>query len=150
LPSQSAMDACGRSAYGQRKPGSFDVMATARRKAPRHTQDDEPVDDEDNPEWTDDDFKRARPASELPKEVLAAFPKMRGRPPKAPEERKVAISIRLHPRVLAHYKAAGRGWQTHMEQILIEAAMKEERRRRASSVTARRGKARKFRRARGD
>jgi uncharacterized protein (DUF4415 family) len=125
-------------------------MATARRKAPRHTQDDDPVDDEDNPEWTDDDFKRARPASELPKEVLAAFPKMRGRPSKAPEERKVAISIRLHPRVLAHYKAAGRGWQTHMEQILIEAAMKEERRRRASSVTARRGKARKFGRARGD
>ncbi len=119
-------------------------MASSRKNAPRHTHEDEPVDDEDNPEWTDEDFKRARPASKLPKEVLAAFPKMRGRPPKAPEERKVAISIRLHPRVLAHYKAAGRGWQTHMEEVLVEAALKEERRRRTSSDIPRRSrKARK-------
>lgn len=30
--------------------------------------------DDDNPEWTDEDVARARPAAELPPEVLAAFP----------------------------------------------------------------------------
>jgi uncharacterized protein (DUF4415 family) len=115
-------------------------MTITRKRSTRHSCDDEPVEDEDNPEWTENDFKRARPASELPKEVLAAFPKMRGRPPKPPGERKVAISIRLHPRVLAHYKAAGRGWQTHMEEILIKAALKEEHRRRAAPGTARGGR----------
>jgi len=36
--------------------------------------------DEDNPEWTEADFARARPASELPPHVLAVFNKG-GRPP---------------------------------------------------------------------
>ena len=34
---------------------------------------------EDNPEWTADDFARARPIAEFP-ELAAAFPKARGRP----------------------------------------------------------------------
>ncbi len=44
---------------------------------------DEPnvVVDDDNPEWTDIDFRRARPASEvLAPDVLAAFARKRGRP----------------------------------------------------------------------
>ena len=32
-------------------------------------------DDYDNPEWTEEDFARARPASELPSGMLAAFPR---------------------------------------------------------------------------
>lgn len=35
--------------------------------------------DDDNPEWTEEDFARARPASELPSEMLAAFPKTAAR-----------------------------------------------------------------------
>jgi hypothetical protein len=31
--------------------------------------------DDDNPEWTEEDFARARPASELPAPFLSAFPK---------------------------------------------------------------------------
>ena len=79
--------------------------------------------DEDNPERTEGDFRAAKSQSEFPPEVLAAFPKMRGRPPKAESERKVLTSIRLHPIVLDHFKATGPGWQTRIEQILIEAAL---------------------------
>jgi uncharacterized protein (DUF4415 family) len=80
------------------------------------------IEDEDNPEWTEEDFRLAKSQTEFPPEVLAAFPKMRGRPPKAESERKVLTSIRLHPIVLDHFKATGPGWQTRMEEILIEAA----------------------------
>ncbi|MBL4645292.1 MAG: hypothetical protein JKY99_02405 [Rhizobiales bacterium] len=31
--------------------------------------------DKDNPEWTEEMFKRSKPASSLPEEVLAVFPK---------------------------------------------------------------------------
>ena len=33
------------------------------------------IDDFDNPEWTEADFARAKPASTLPGGMLAAFPK---------------------------------------------------------------------------
>ncbi|QGM97796.1 hypothetical protein [Methylocystis parvus] len=32
----------------------------------------------ENPEWTKEDFKKARPASELSQEILKAFPRTRG------------------------------------------------------------------------
>jgi predicted RNase H-like HicB family nuclease len=35
----------------------------------------DPSYDDDNPEWTEEDFARARPGSEMPPEVLAAFGK---------------------------------------------------------------------------
>src|SRR5262245_49152681 len=78
--------------------------------------------DKDNPEWTEEDFRSSKAKTEFPPEVLAAFPRMRGRPPKADSERKVLTSIRLHPIVLDYYKATGPGWQTRIEEILIEAA----------------------------
>jgi hypothetical protein len=48
----------------------YDAWKAQRRR-------DEPdLDDPDNPEWTAEDFARARPASEvLPPEVIAAFGK---------------------------------------------------------------------------
>jgi len=84
--------------------------------------EDKPVDDPDNPEWTEEDYKRAK---QMPEEILDRFPRMRGRPRKPPEEKKVQISIKLHPVVLEHYKASGPGWQTRMERVLIEAAVED-------------------------
>lgn len=71
--------------------------------------------DDDNPEWTAADFARARPASELPPHVLAAFPRTRGAQ-KAPK--KVALSIRLSPEVVEHFKATGPGWQGRIDAAL--------------------------------
>ena len=34
--------------------------------------------DPDNPEWTEADFARAKPASELPPDIKAAFDKTKG------------------------------------------------------------------------
>ena len=72
--------------------------------------------DDDNPEWTDKDFREARPAHEmLPANVLAAFPRTRG-PQKG--QTKVPVSIRLSPEVVAHFKAGGPGWQGRIDDAL--------------------------------
>jgi uncharacterized protein (DUF4415 family) len=77
------------------------------------------VTDYDNPEWTAEDFAKARPASELPPHILAAFPRTRG-PQKA--STKVPISIRLSPEVIEHFKAGGPGWQSRIDDALKKAA----------------------------
>ena len=76
----------------------------------------EPTFDEDNPEWTVETFARAKPPSALPPEVLAAFPKTRGRPVKA--EAKVPVSIRLSPEVVGFFKEDGPGWQSRIDETL--------------------------------
>jgi uncharacterized protein (DUF4415 family) len=76
----------------------------------------EPVFDDDNPEWTKADFARARPPAEvLPPELLAQFKNTRG-PQKSPT--KVAVSIRLSPEVISHFKAKGPGWQSKIDDAL--------------------------------
>jgi uncharacterized protein (DUF4415 family) len=78
-----------------------------------------PNDDPDNPEWTSADFARARPASELPEELRAFFPKTRG-VQKAPT--KIPVSLRLSPEVVEHFRATGPGWQSRIDEILKKAA----------------------------
>ncbi|ACF01729.1 conserved hypothetical protein [Rhodopseudomonas palustris TIE-1] len=80
----------------------------------------EPVFDDENPEWTEQDFANARPPEEiLPPEILAQFKNTRG-PQKAPT--KVPVSIRLSADVVAHYKATGPGWQSRIDETLRKAA----------------------------
>ena len=62
---------------------------------------------------------RARPASELPPHIRAAFPRTRGAG-KAPK--KVPVSIRLSPEVVAHFKAGGPGWQSRIDEALRKVA----------------------------
>jgi uncharacterized protein (DUF4415 family) len=82
--------------------------------------------DEENPEWTDEDFARARPAREvlpeilgpkLASELLKRRPGQRG-PGRHPT--KVPTTLRLSPEVVAFFKAQGRGWQTRLNQALEE------------------------------
>lgn len=76
----------------------------------------EPVFDDDNPEWTEEDFAKARPPEEfLPPEALALFKRGRG-PQKAPT--KQLVSLRLSPGVLERFKAGGPGWQTRIDGVL--------------------------------
>ena len=80
----------------------------------------EPVFDDDNPEWTEEDFARARPPEEvLPPHLLAQFKGTRG-PQKAPT--KVAVSIRLSPEVISYFKAKGPGWQSRIDEALRKIA----------------------------
>ena len=79
--------------------------------------------DEDNPEWTQADFRRARPASEVLPRVIGAraakelLQRKPGRPPDG-ERSKVSTTVRLDPDVLDAYKAEGKGWQTRINQTL--------------------------------
>lgn len=79
--------------------------------------------DDDNPEWTEADFARARPAHEvLAPDVLSAFPLTRASrgPQRMPT--KVAVQIRLSRDVVERFKADGPGWQTRMDEALRRAA----------------------------
>ncbi len=75
---------------------------------------------DDNPEWTDQDFARARPASEFhPPEVLALLVRPAGRPvgwrkPNA----KQSVTLRLSADVLSTLRASGKGWQTRLDDML--------------------------------
>ena len=80
--------------------------------------------DPDSPEWTAEDFRRARPAREVLPEIFGKamarrLLRPRGRPKsKAPSK---PISLRLPPEVLARWKAKGPGWQTRMVEVLSRA-----------------------------
>jgi uncharacterized protein (DUF4415 family) len=85
---------------------------TSRRKA-----------DADNPEWTRDDFAKAKaPGKVLPADVLSKFGKHRG-PQKAPK--KVPVSIRLSPIVVSHFRRQGPGWQARIDAVLTRIVKKE-------------------------
>ena len=85
-----------------------------------------PEDYDDNPEWTDEDFARARPASEVHgAEFAAMLIRPRGRPPLAAEQRKAKVNLRLSPDVLAALRATGAGWQTRAEEVLRKAFVKQ-------------------------
>jgi uncharacterized protein (DUF4415 family) len=69
--------------------------------------------DKENPEWTDEDFARARPGAEaLPTSLVR---KMRGAQKSPTKER---ITIRLSREVLTRFRASGPGWQGRMDAAL--------------------------------
>jgi uncharacterized protein (DUF4415 family) len=72
----------------------------------------------DNPEWTKEDFAKAKPFAEVFPEMAASLARARGErgPQKAPT--KVAISIRLSQDVLDAFKAGGPGWQSRIDEAL--------------------------------
>lgn len=70
--------------------------------------------DDDNPEWTEEDFARARPIEEFPA-LAAAFPRTRGAQ-KAPTKKQV--TLRLDQDVLEKFRATGPGWQARINAAL--------------------------------
>ena len=86
---------------------------------PYYDDADQFIDDE-SPEWTDEDFKRALKFEEMPLElqqlVLWSRERKRGRPPV--EEKKVSVTIRYSSKVIEAFKATGKGWQSRMNQVL--------------------------------
>jgi uncharacterized protein (DUF4415 family) len=80
----------------------------------------EPEFDDDNPEWTEEDFAKARPPEEiLPPEILAQFKNTRG-PQKQPT--KIPVSIRLSSDVVQYFKDTGPGWQSRIDDALRKIA----------------------------
>ena len=87
--------------------------------------EDKPIDDEDNPEWTEDDFANAKPFKEALPELYAAWVangrkfnvKRRGRPPQA-EQTKVHIGFRLSQDVVDGIRASGPGYNARVDEVL--------------------------------
>ena len=76
---------------------------------------------EDNPEWADAEFARARPASDVLPEIFGAktaekLLRPRGRPKLA--HPKQAVKLRIDPDVVEAFKSEGDGWQTRMNEAL--------------------------------
>lgn len=84
---------------------------------PRHRKT-KSIPDDENPEWTKEDFARARPASEVVPEIVAAYLRFRG-PQKRPTKR--LISLRLDPDLIEHFRARGPGWQARINATLRKA-----------------------------
>ena len=77
--------------------------------------------DDESPELTDEDFARMRPMRDVFPEIVAAQRRgelrVRG-PQKAPTKERIAV--RLSPEVLEYFRSSGPGWQTRMDQALLE------------------------------
>ncbi len=82
--------------------------------------------DDDNPEWTEEDFRRARPIGEFP-ELAAALAKAKpGRPVGSTKpDTKKALTLRLDPDVIEGWRASGAGWQRRMNDALRAALEKK-------------------------
>jgi uncharacterized protein (DUF4415 family) len=94
---------------------------------PGSHEDDEDEDDpasrpdEENPEWTLEDFRNARPALEwiaesFGPEVAENLRRGRGRP--VQPVKKVNQTLRLDPDVLDAFRREGAGWQSRINTIL--------------------------------
>lgn len=80
--------------------------------------------DDDNPEWTEADFAKARAAADmLPSELIAAFGKRpRGRPAGSTTSQKTQVTLRLDREAVDRLKATGPGWQTRINEAVRKAA----------------------------
>jgi uncharacterized protein (DUF4415 family) len=74
--------------------------------------------DEDNPEWSPDDFARAKTGEDIPAHIRAAFPKTRGRPAGS---NKQLVSLRIDRDVIERFRASGPGWQSRINEVLKSA-----------------------------
>jgi uncharacterized protein (DUF4415 family) len=77
----------------------------------------------DNPPWTEEELKSARPFREVFPEIAAKMEQAiaaRGRPKL--EAPKVAVTLRLDPEVLEKFKASGKDWRAKMAEELRKAA----------------------------
>lgn len=88
-------------------------------------KDDDPASrpDEDNPEWTREEIREARPALDVIAEVFGpkaaeGLKRGRGRPEKP--GKKVNQTLRLDPDVLEAFRQEGRGWQGRINEVLRE------------------------------
>jgi uncharacterized protein (DUF4415 family) len=68
--------------------------------------------DRDNPEWTEKDFKRSKPASEIFPQIVR-----KGRGPQKVSP-KVSTTVRLDQEVIDYFKSTGRGWQRRLNNVL--------------------------------
>lgn len=88
------------------------------RKASRNAEPDD-----ENPEWTSEEMRDAKPALNVISEVFGpqaaeAIKRRPGRPAKS--DKKVNQTLRLDPDVLEAFRREGSGWQARINAVLRE------------------------------
>lgn len=68
----------------------------------------------------------AQPLTSDQLEAMVPIQKMRGRPKS--ENKKLLVSVRYSPEVIAYFKSTGRGWQSRMDSVLREHVARQEQR----------------------
>src|SRR5450755_4342616 len=78
------------------------------------------VPDDENPEWTAEDFRNARPVREVMPELIEAAERLRIRlgGPKL-EHPKEHVTLRLDAEVVKSFKEDGPGWQGRINETLL-------------------------------
>jgi uncharacterized protein (DUF4415 family) len=94
-------------------------MPKAKAK-PRYSSEDMKA-VSDNPEWTREDFAKAKPFNDVFPELAKTI--VRRGPQKVPT--KVPVNIRLSPIVLEHFKSKGPGWQTRIDDALVNVVIEK-------------------------
>jgi len=84
--------------------------------------------DEDNPEWTEEDFARAKRFSELPEEHQRV---LRGIMEENAAKKKVPVP--LPKDVVEKMQATGEGWELRVEEAVRQWLARQGKRRRAAS-----------------
>ncbi|MGH6735704.1 MAG: BrnA antitoxin family protein [Methyloceanibacter sp.] len=75
--------------------------------------------DPDDSEATDEELAQAKPFAEAHPELMASIRRARGRPKvEAPKE---AVTLRLDPKTLDKFRAAGKDWRARMARVLEKA-----------------------------
>lgn len=76
------------------------------------------------PLLTDEELSKLRPVSETHPEIVEAYRRSRGT---QKEPTKVPVSIRLSEEVVTYFRSQGKGWQSQINEILVEYVTNEER-----------------------
>jgi len=90
--------------------------------AKKRVDDPASLPDDDNPEWTKEDFAESRPAAEILPEFIGEKAAQtltqhrRGRPQKP--IKKINQTLRLDADVVEAYRQEGKGWQTRINEVL--------------------------------
>ncbi len=71
------------------------------------------IDDIENPEWTQEEFRQARPAAEL-------FPHLVSAQKPSQQLTKTPVTVRLNPEIVAYFKSYGKEWQMKLNAVLME------------------------------
>ena len=72
----------------------------------------------DNPEWTEEDFRNAKPFAEIFPELAASI---RRQEEYERQGGKTLVSLQLSPDVVDAFRAGGPDWQTRMDDALRKA-----------------------------
>lgn len=73
----------------------------------------------DNPEWTEEEMRQARPFAEVFPQLAESIKRGRGRPPA--ENPKQQVTLRLDADVIERFKSGGPGWQSRINDELRKA-----------------------------